>query len=305
MTAFKMLKQVFVLAIILGFAVSACQKVEEKVEEAEKTEKAEKAPEVVEEEVVTEEAPKGPNIVGEEVEYSSNGTTLKGYLVYDKNIEGKRPGVLVVHEWWGLNDYARKRATMLAELGYTALAVDMYGDAKQAANPDEAGKLSGMVMSKMEDAQARFEAALNLLKGQETVDPERVAAIGYCFGGAVVLNMALRGVDLDGVASFHGILPTSSDAKPGEVKADVIVFHGGADQFLTNEQVEQFKGLMENLNVDYEVIVYPDAKHSFTVVEADSFAEKFDIPLGYNEEADKDSWERMKAFFKKIFGKEG
>ncbi|HEX3036296.1 MAG TPA: dienelactone hydrolase family protein [Thermodesulfobacteriota bacterium] len=247
---------------------------------------------------------KKAHIKGEEVTYTSNGVTFKGYLAYDNNIEGKRPGVLVVHEWWGLNDYARKRANMLAELGYTALAVDMYGDAKQAANPDEAGKMSGMVMENLDDAQARFEAALELLKNQKTVDRQHIAAIGYCFGGAVVLNMALRGVDLDGVASFHGSLPTSAPAKPAEVKADVIVFHGGEDQFVKKEQVEKFKEVMNNAKANYEVITYPNAKHSFTVPEADANAKKFNIPLGYNAEADKDSWEKLQDFFKKIFKKE-
>jgi dienelactone hydrolase len=241
---------------------------------------------------------------GEEVTYTSNGVTFKGYLAYDNNIEGKRPGVLVVHEWWGLNDYARQRANMLAELGYTALAVDMYGDAKQAANPDEAGKMSGMVMGNLDDAQARFEAALELLKNQKTVDPQHIAAIGYCFGGAVVLNMALRGVDLDGVASFHGILPTTAPAKPAEVKANVLVFHGADDQFVNKEQLEQFKLVMKNANANFDVITYPNAKHSFTVPEADANAKKFNIPLGYNAEADKDSWEKLQDFFKKIFKKE-
>ncbi len=250
-----------------------------------------------------EETGMSANIKGEEVEYTSNGVTSKGYLVYDSSIKGKRPGVLVVHEWWGLNDYARRRANMLAELGYTALAVDMYGDAKQAANPDEAGKMSGMVMGNLDDAQARFETAKQLLSNQETVDPAHIAAIGYCFGGAVVLNMALRGVDLDGVASFHGILPTTAPANPAEVKANVVVFHGADDQFVSKEQVEQFKEVMKNAKANSEVIVYPNAKHSFTVSEADEKAKEFNIPLGYNAEADKDSWEKLQGFFKKIFEK--
>jgi dienelactone hydrolase len=241
------------------------------------------------------------DLKGEEVTYTSNGMTFNGYLAYDNSIEGKRPGVLVVHEWWGLNDYARKRANMLAELGYTALAVDMYGDAKQAANPDEAGKMSGMVMGNLDDAQARFQAALELLKNQKTVDPQHIAAIGYCFGGAVVLNMALRGVDLDGVASFHGILPTTAPAKPAEVKPKVLVFHGADDQFVSAEEVEQFKQLMKNAHTDFEVIIYANAKHSFTVPEANAKAKEFNVPLGYNEEADKDSWAKLQDFFKKIF----
>ncbi|MBI2486975.1 MAG: dienelactone hydrolase family protein [Deltaproteobacteria bacterium] len=259
---------------------------------------------ILAEEASKEEVVKTPDIKYEEVTYTSNEVTFKGYLAYDNNIEGKRPGVLVVHEWWGLNDHARQRANMLAELGYTALAVDMYGEAKQAANPDEAGKMSGMVMGNLDDAQARFEAALELLKNQKTVDPQHIAAIGYCFGGAVVLNLALRGVDLDGVASFHGILPTTAPAKPAEVKANVLVFHGADDQFVSKEQIEQFKQVMKNANANFDVITYPNAKHSFTVPEADANAKKFNIPLGYNAEADKDSWEKLQEFFKKIFKKE-
>ena len=145
-----------------------------------------------------------PMVEGKDVQYSADGVVLKGYLAYDKNVKGKRPGVLVVHEWWGLNDYARKRANMLAEMGYVALAVDMYGDGKQAMHPDDAGKFSSELMKNFDVAKARFMAALEFLKAQPAVDPDRIAAIGYCFGGGVVLNMARQGVDLKGVASFHG-----------------------------------------------------------------------------------------------------
>jgi dienelactone hydrolase len=244
-------------------------------------------------------------IQGKEVEYSANGVKLKGYLVYDDSIKGKRPGVLVVHEWWGLNDYARRRARMLAELGYTAFALDMYGDAKQAKNPEEAGKLSGMVMGNLDDAQARFDAALELLRNQKTVDPQRIAAIGYCFGGGVVLNMALRGVDLNGVVSFHGLLPTSAPATPGKVKAAVLVLHGEDDQFVKPDQVEKFKELMKSEKADFEVITYPNAKHSFTVPEADANAKKFNIPIGYNAEADKKSWAKMQEFLKRVLAEKG
>jgi Dienelactone hydrolase and related enzymes len=152
-------------------------------------------------------------IKGQEVEYSANGTRLKGYLAYDDSIEGKRPGVLVVHEWWGHNEYARKRANMLAEMGYTALAVDMYGDGKQAKHPEDAGKFAGELMNNLDLAQKRFEAAMDLLRKHETTDPEHIAAIGYCLGGGIVLNMARRGLDLDGVISYHGSLPTNDPPK--------------------------------------------------------------------------------------------
>lgn len=240
-------------------------------------------------------------IHGEEVEYTADGVALKGYLAYDRSLDGPRPGVLVVHEWWGHNEYARKRARMLAELGYTALAVDMYGEGKQAAHPDEAGAFSSQVMQNLKVAKARFLAALELLKNHETTDPEQMAAIGYCFGGGVVLHMARMGVDLDGVVSFHGSLTTETPAQPGEVKAKILVCHGGADQFISDEQVEQFKEEMRKANVDFEFKVYEGATHSFTNPAADSLAQEFGIPIGYHPEADRQSWEDMKAFFNRIF----
>ncbi|OGW44543.1 MAG: dienelactone hydrolase, partial [Nitrospirae bacterium RBG_16_43_11] len=162
----------------------------------------------------------------QEIDYRSDGQVLKGYIAYDKTIKGKRPGVLVVHEWWGHNEYARKRARMLADMGYTAFALDMYGDGKQAAHPNEAGKFAEEVSNNKDTAEKRFMAALDILRSQETVDPDQIAAIGYCFGGGVVLNMARIGADLDGVVSFHGSLTTDAPAKPGTVRASVLVLHG-------------------------------------------------------------------------------
>jgi dienelactone hydrolase len=245
----------------------------------------------------------GQHIKGKEVEYEAQGTVLKGYIAYDEDIKGKRPGVLVVHEWWGLNDYARKRAIMLAGLGYTALAVDMYGGGKVAQHPEDAGKFSSEVMKNMDVAKARFMAALDFLKQQPTADPDQIAAIGYCFGGGVVLQMAREGVDLKGVVSFHGSLATKEPAKPGTVKAKILVFQGGDDQFVTTEQVEKFKQEMKEAGADFHVVVYPGAKHSFTNPEADAYAKKFNLPLGYNAEADKESWSEMQKFFNGIFHK--
>ena len=239
-------------------------------------------------------------VVGKEVQYKSNGTTMNGYLAYDDSIEGKRPGVLVVHEWWGHNDYARSRADKLAALGYTALAVDMYGDGKQADHPDKAGELATGVLSNMDEAEKRFQAALDFLEEQPTVNPEHVAAIGYCFGGAVVLNMALRGVDLDGVASFHGILPQEAPENANPT-ADILVFHGGDDPFVPKEQLDAFKKAMDSSNADYAIVVYPGVQHSFTNPGADEYGKKFNLPLVYDEDADKKSWEQFQAFLKKIF----
>jgi dienelactone hydrolase len=243
-----------------------------------------------------------PKIVGKSVDYTSQGVTFKGYLAYDENLKGKRPGVLVVHEWWGLNDYARKRAQMLAELGYTALAVDMYGDGKTAMHPDDAGKFSSELMKNFDVAKTRFLTAMDFLKQQPTVDPTKIAAIGYCFGGGVVLNMARQGADLKGVASFHGSLSAVKPAEPGMVKAKALVLHGADDKFIKPEQIEAFKKEMSEAGVDYTFISYPGAVHSFTSPDADALGKKFGLPLAYNADADKKSWDELKMFLKKIFG---
>jgi dienelactone hydrolase len=241
------------------------------------------------------------NIHTEEVEYAAGGVTLKGYLAYDTSIMGKRPGVLVVHEWWGHNEYARKRARMLAKLGYTALAVDMYGSGKTADHPDDATRFMNEVLENMERGEARFNAALGILKRHSATDPERIAAIGYCFGGGVVLHMARSGADLRGVASFHGNLGSSHTPEPGSVKAKVLVLHGADDRLIPPPQVEAFKMEMDTARVDYRFIAYKGAMHSFTNPDADKFAERFDMPLGYNEKADKLSWQEMKGFFEEVF----
>jgi dienelactone hydrolase len=240
-------------------------------------------------------------IVGKEVSYKQGDTEMKGYIAYDDSIQGKRPGILVVHEWWGHNDYTRQRARMLAELGYTAFAVDMYGNGKQAAHPREAGQFAGAVAGNMPLAKARFEAALQTLKGQDTVNADDIAAIGYCFGGGVVLNMARQGIDLDGVVSFHGSLATQNPAKKGDIKTRIRVFNGAADPMVKAEDVKAFEQEMSTAGVDYKLVNYPGARHAFTNPEADSYAKKFQLPLGYQEQADKDSWQKMQHFFKQIF----
>jgi len=244
-----------------------------------------------------------PRILGKAVDYSAQGVVMKGYLAYDESITGKRPGVLVVHEWWGLNDYARKRARMLAELGYTALAVDMYGDGKQAMHPDDAKAFSSELMKNFDVGKARFVAAMEFLKQQASVDPSRIAAIGYCMGGGVVLHMARQGVELKGVASFHGSLTAVKPAQSGVIKAKILVLNGGADKFITPEQIEAFKQEMKAAGADFQFISYPGALHSFTNPEATELGKKFDMPVAYNAKADKESWDEMKNFLSTIFKK--
>jgi len=240
-------------------------------------------------------------VKGEEVTYKQGDTTMTGYIAYDDKIKGKRPGVLVVHEWWGHNDYVRKRADMLAELGYVAFAIDMYGDGKTADHPSDAGKFAGEVRSNMPVAEARFQAALKQLENHPMTDKKKTAAIGYCFGGGVVLEMARRGVNLDGVVSFHGSLPTDNPAQKGAVKARVLVLNGEADPMVKPEHIDAFKKEMQAAGVKYEFINYPEALHAFTNPAATELGKKFNIPIAYDEAADKASWAKMQGFLKTIF----
>lgn len=242
-------------------------------------------------------------VKGKVVEYKADGVILKGYLAYDDSKKGQRPGVLVVHEWWGHNEYARKRARMLAELGYTALAVDMYGNAKQAKHPDDAMKFVQETISNMELAKAKFSAGMELLKNQKTTDPGKIAAIGYCFGGGVVLQMAREGFDLAGVVSFHGGLATQNPAQPGKVKAKMLVCNGADDSFVPAEQIQTFRDEMDSAKVDYQFINYAGAVHSFTNPDADKVGKKFNMALGYNAAADQKSWSDMKQFLETILRK--
>ncbi len=234
----------------------------------------------------------------EEVTYKAGDTKMKGFLAWDDEIAGERPGVLIVHEWWGLNDYARDRAKQIASLGYTALAVDMYGEGKTAIHPKDAGAFASAVMKDPTTARARFDAAMELLKEQPTVNPEKIAAIGYCFGGAIVLNMARQGVDLDAVVSFHGALgglvPVS-----GKIKPKILVAHGANDSFATESQIETFKKEMEG--ADMEFISYDGAKHGFTNPAANETAKEFDLDVAYDKEADEKSWAAMKRLLKEVF----
>jgi len=238
---------------------------------------------------------------GSEVTYSDGDQRLKGYIAYDEALSGKRPGVLVVHEWWGHNEYARKRARMLAELGYVALAVDMYGDGKQAEHPEQAGQFAAEVQKNMEVGRRRFAAAMKLLKGHPMTAAEQIAAIGYCFGGGIVLQMAREGMDLKGVVSFHGSLATSTPAEKGKVKAAVLVCNGGDDSFTTPEQIDEFLQEMIGAGAMVGFHSYPGAMHSFTNPEADRLAAKYSLHLAYNAEADRRSWQEMRCFLQQVF----
>ena len=245
--------------------------------------------------------PAAATVRGEEIEYRDDGTLLRGYVAYDDALPGPRPGVLVVHEWWGHNDYVRRRARMLAAAGYVALALDMYGEGRQAAHPDDARTFASAVGGDPALARRRFEAALAVLRAHPRTDPRRIAAIGYCFGGGIVLNMARAGADLAAVASFHGSLAPQVPARPGAIRARILVFTGGADPFVPPEQVEAFRKEMDTARADYRVVVYPEARHSFTNPAADEYARRFGLPLAWDPEADRDSWRQLLEFLRETF----
>ena len=236
-----------------------------------------------------------------EVPYTAaDGTRLVGYHAWDDAISGPRPGVIVVHEWWGLNDYAKRRARDLAALGYSALAVDMYGDGRNTQHPDDAKAFMNAALADPAIPKARFQAGLDLLKAQPQTDPARLAAIGYCFGGKVVLDMARQGLPLAAVVSFHGALVTATPATPGSVKAKVLVEHGAADSFITAEQIAAFKAEMDQAGADYRFVALPGAKHAFSNPDADAH-KGHGLDLGYQKEADERSWADMQALFKEVF----
>ena len=272
----------------LSLALLSCSGNQEKTGEAQMDNTVEK------EEVNVE-------MVGKTLNYSTDTVQMQGYIAYQEGAGKKMPGVLVVHEWWGHNDYSRKRADMLAELGYVALAVDMYGNGKTAQHPQDAMKFSSAVMQNFDAAKARFESALEQLKSHPAVDSSQIAAIGYCFGGSVVLSMANAGYDLDAVAAFHAGLQLPVWPEEGAVKGKVVVMNGSADPMVTADHVANFKKEMDEAGAQYEYIAYEGAKHAYTSKAADSLGAKFDIPLAYNAEADEQSWERMKELLDNAF----
>jgi dienelactone hydrolase len=238
-----------------------------------------------------------------EIEYSADGVNMKGYIAWDASIQGQRPGVLVVHEWWGPTSYVRKRADMLAELGYTAMAVDMYGEGKIADHPQDAQKFMGEVVKNLAGARLRFDAALAQLKAEATVNPGKIAAIGYCFGGGVVLHMARFGADLAAVASFHGSLPLgiAPEAAGTRVKARVVAYNGEQDPLVKPETIAAFKAEMEAAGADYQFINYPGAMHGFSNPDSTASGEKFGLPLEYNALADQSSWDHMRLLLESAF----
>lgn len=242
------------------------------------------------------------DIKEENVIFTVNGVLSNCYVAYDKNFEGKRPAVLVIHEWWGLNDYAKSRVKQLAQLGYIAMAVDMYGNGKTAANPKEAMELATPFYKDPQLAKSKIDAAIAKIKEYPQTDIESVVAIGYCFGGSMVLNSAQLGSNLKGVVSFHGGLAGVSSNKE-LLKARILVCHGGADKFVPQSDVDAFKHQLDSIGANYIFKVYPDATHAFTNPNATKAGKEFNLPIEYNAEADKNSWNDMRAFFEVLFKK--
>ncbi len=236
------------------------------------------------------------------VTYSDGETTMKGFVVYDTAKTGKRPGIVMVHEWWGITKHMHNEARRLAGQGYTAFIADMYGDAKTADNPDDAGALSGSVMKNPKAMESRFNAAREQLAKQPTVDPTRIGAVGYCFGGAVVLNMARAGADLAGVVGFHASLGLNTPAPaPDAVKAKILVLNGADDPFVKKQEYATLKADMDAAKADYRVVEYPGAVHAFTNPEATALGKKFNLPLRYDAKVNKEAEGEASKFFADIF----
>ncbi len=232
-------------------------------------------------------------IVGKTVEYKYEGMTMKGYLAYDDAKKGARPGVLVVHEWWGLNDYIRERTRQVAALGYVAFAPDMYGDGKTTDDPKVAGEWAGEVVKGGQRAP-RAKAGLDVLLRQPNVKKNDVGAMGFCFGGGTVLALAYSGADLRGVATFHGALFPPDDTQRTQIKAPILILHGEKDPFVKPETIQQVKDALEAGHVDWYMVTYADAVHAFTNPKADDYHIQ---GIGYNEKAAKRSWAEMERFF--------
>ncbi len=241
-----------------------------------------------------------PAIKEGNITYMADTTSMNGFVAWDSSTTKRRPVVIIIHEWWGLNDYAKSRAKQLAELGYLAMAMDMYGNGLTADNPDEAGKLAMPFYTNPALAKNHFDAAMAKIRTYPVADTTQIAAIGYCFGGGMVLNLARLGEPLAAAVSFHGSL-VGVPADKNLLKAPVLVCHGDSDQFVKQEEVARFKKQMDSIQANYTFKTYPGAMHAFTNPNATAMGQKFSLPIAYNAAADTASWNDMKTFFGKIF----
>ena len=272
------LNQFFCITILPAFFLFACNNSEDKKEEA-----------------------KTPKLKEENISYKIDSLTMDGYIVYDENIEGKRPAVVVVHEWWGLNDYAKSRARQLAELGYIAMAIDMYGNGRRADNPADAEKLAMPFYMNPAMAKTHFDAALARFRSNALVDTANMAGIGYCFGGGVLLNLTRMGEPLKGIASFHGTMPFIPAGK-NLLTVKTLVCNGEDDTaFVPLASIAGFKKQMDSIGAVYTFKNYAGATHAFSNPAATDLGKKFNLPIAYNAAADSASWNDLKVFFKELF----
>lgn len=247
-------------------------------------------------------AVKPPELKEETISFTVNGVSYKCFVAYDDAVKTKRPAVLVIPEWWGLNDYTRMRTRKLAELGYIAMATDMFGDGRVAKDPTEAQSFTAAYYKDPALVKTVLDAAAAKLKSYPQADASKLGAIGYCFGGYVVLNYAKMGADLKGVVSFHGGLGGVAVDK-SLLKAQVLICHGGADKFVSIKDAENLKHKLDSVGAVSTLKVYPGATHAFTNPDATATGKKFNMPIEYNAKADQDSWNDMKTFFTAVFSK--
>lgn len=280
----KLLVPAAIMAIISGIAIISCQQPKEKTAETNEH---------------GTDSTSGPVIHSEDIHYNVNGVPSTGFMAYDSASDKKRPVVIVVPEWWGLTQYPRTRALKLAELGYLAVVADIYGNATIAQNPAEAEKLAMPFYKDPNLAKQNLETLIASVHNNPLADTNQVAVIGYCFGGSMALNFARMGEPVKGVVSFHGGLKGVAPQKG--MPAAVLICHGEADKFVSNEEVAMFKKQMDSAAVTYTFKSYPNATHAFTNPDATENGKKFSMPIEYNPAADSASWEDMKTFFSSIF----
>ena len=236
----------------------------------------------------------------ETITFTADSANLHAFVVYNDSVKGKRPAILVLPEWWGLNDYPKMRARELAKLGYVAMAVDVYGDGKVADNPDSAKAYATPFYMHPEKAKARIDAAIARIRSYDNVDSSKIGAIGYCFGGGILINTARLGDDLKGLVSFHGSL-LGTPARKGLLTTKLLVLHGNADKFVSPQDVAAFKKQMDSIGATYTFVGYDSATHAFTNPASTETGKKFNMPIAYNAKADSASWDAMKNFFTELF----